>query len=86
MRLFLCLNILKAMYGILESIFRLLKYFFIFFLHQKVLLSAISSFATESWLIYFEFFVFLMSFDGLCSVALPHGAVGQFAECDCGIS
>ena len=30
--------------------------------------------------------VFLMYCDSLCSVALPHGAVGWSAMCDCGIS
>ena len=30
--------------------------------------------------------VFLMLCDCYCSVALPHGAVGWSAVCDCGIS
>ena len=34
----------------------------------------------ESWLL---FFVFLVSHD--CCVALPHGATGLSAVCDCGI-
>ena len=37
----------------------------------------------------FIFTSFLMSCDSQCSVtslALPHGAVGRFAVCDCGIS
>ena len=32
------------------------------------------------------YFVFLMSYDSHCSVALPHGAVGWSALSDCGIS
>ena len=35
----------------------------------------------KSWLLYF---VFLVSCD--CYVALPHGALGWSAVCDCGIS
>ena len=31
-------------------------------------------------------FVFLVSFDWFCSVALPRGTVGWSAVCDCGIS
>ena len=34
----------------------------------------------------FAFIVFWMSCDCICSVALPHGAVGWSAVCDCGIS
>ena len=34
----------------------------------------------------FALIVFLMSCDCKCSVALPHGAVGWSAVCDCGIS
>ena len=34
----------------------------------------------------FALTVFLMSCDSQCSVALPHGAVGWSAVCDCGIS
>ena len=33
---------------------------------------------------YFAWFVFLVSHDGC--VALPRGAMGLFAVCDCGIS
>ena len=35
---------------------------------------------------YFTLIVFLMSSDCLCSVALPHGAVGWSAVCECCIS
>ena len=34
----------------------------------------------------FTLFVFLVSCDCYCSVALPHGAVGWSAVCGCGIS
>ena len=34
----------------------------------------------------FTLFVFLVSCECYCSVALPHGAVGWSAVCDCGIS
>ena len=34
----------------------------------------------------FTLFVFLVSCDCYCSVALPHGDVGWSALCDCGIS
>ena len=34
----------------------------------------------------FALSVFLMSCDGQCSMALPHGAVGWSVVCDCGIS
>ena len=34
----------------------------------------------------FTLIVFLMSCDCKCSVALPHGAVGWSAVCDCGTS
>ena len=33
----------------------------------------------------FTLIVFLMSCDCFCSVALPRGAVGWYAVCDCGI-
>ena len=35
---------------------------------------------------YFNVIVFQMSCDCMCSVALPHDAVGLSAVCDCGIS
>ena len=38
----------------------------------------------ESWLLYF--FVFLVSCNCFCSVALPHSAVGRSAVYACGIS
>ena len=41
------------------------------------------SFGRESWWLYF---IFLMSFDCSCSVALPHGAMGWSALFGCGIS
>ena len=34
----------------------------------------------------FTLIVFLMSCDCLCSLTLPHGAVGWSAVCECGIS
>ena len=34
----------------------------------------------------FAFIVFWLSFYCKCSVALPHGAMGLSAVCDCGIS
>ena len=34
----------------------------------------------------FTLTVFLIACDSQCSVALPHGAVGWSAVCDCGIS
>ena len=34
----------------------------------------------------FAFIVFWMSYYCQCAVALPHGAVGWSAVCDCGIS
>ena len=34
----------------------------------------------------FTSFVFLVSLDCCCSVALSHGAAGLSAVCDCGIS
>ena len=34
----------------------------------------------------FTLVVFLMSYDGWCSVALPCGAMGLSVVCDCGIS
>ena len=34
----------------------------------------------------FTLTIFLMSCDSRCSVALPDGAVGWSAVCDCGIS
>ena len=33
----------------------------------------------------FILIVFLLSYDCKCSVSLPHGVVGYFAVCDCGI-
>ena len=35
---------------------------------------------------FFALIVFLVSCDSQCSVALPRGAVGSSAVCDCGIS
>ena len=34
----------------------------------------------------FNFIVILLSCDCLCCMALPHGVVGRFAVCDCGMS
>ena len=34
----------------------------------------------------FTMFIFLLSCDFYCSVAITHGAVGWSAVCDCGIS
>ena len=42
-----------------------------------------SRWGKESWLLYFD--CLLMSFDCLCSLALPRVAVGWSAERDCGI-
>ena len=41
------------------------------------------SLGRENWWLYF---IFLMSFDCWCSVALPHGAVGWSIWFGCGIS
>ena len=40
----------------------------------------------QKYQLHFAFFVFPVSCYGKFSVALPHGAVGLSAVCDCGIS
>ena len=37
----------------------------------------------DSWLLYFN--CLLNAFDSYCYVSLPHGAVGWYAVCDCGV-
>ena len=79
----------RWIYDLLLLIVALIVRFSVCSMFFCVLLCVLSSFAiilmgkTEAC---FALFVFLASCGCYCSAALPHGAVGWSAVCDCGIS
>ena len=56
-----------------------------FVMHYLVSFLILQSFDEEGRPSCFALIVFLMSIDCNCSVAIPHGATGWSAVCECGI-